>query len=701
MNVLVENAAGLVPRTHTILIVDDTPANLSVIAGCLEGHGFEVLVAQDGEGGLEKARLVRPDLILLDVLLPGIDGFETCRRLKIDEATQDIPVIFMTVLTETQHKLTGFQIGAIDYITKPFQEQEVLARVTMQLRLRDLTERLEQQVQARTDELRAANEQLSVEMARRVQMMEALRESEEKYRALYEDSPSMYFTVDAGGIVLSVNQFGAEQLGYTVGELVGQSVLNVFYPDDREAVQQHLAACLQNPAQVAHWEFRKVRRDGSMLWVKEVVRIVQQGDGALVALVVCDDITARKQAEEAKQELEDKLERAQRMEALGILAGGVAHDLNNILGPLVAYPDLILMELPADSVIRNDIFQMQQAARRAAAVVQDLLTLARRGVYQMVPLDLNTVIKQYLDSPSFIELKDRHPNVSIDVNLAPDLLNIMGAAPHLSKVVMNLVTNAFEAMSHGGVLTIYTLCQSLDRPLAGYVAHGEQPCIQAGDYVVLHVGDTGTGIEEKDLDRIFEPFYTKKEMGRSGSGLGLAIVHGVVHDHKGRIDLRTEVGKGSEFIIYLPITIESIQIGEKDHDYRGNETVLVIDDLENQRQLATRLLTSLGYRVTAVTNGRAAIEYLQKNSVDILVLDMIMDDGFDGLDTYREIAKRHPGQKAIIASGFSETDRVKEAQRLGAGPFVKKPYTLDNIGQAIRQAFSGNTKGQPKTPGAR
>lgn len=188
------------------------------------------------------------------------------------------------------------------------------------------------------------------------------------------------------------------------------------------------------------------------------------------------------------------------------------------------------------------------------------------------------------------------------------------------------------------------------------------------------------------MDRIFEPFYTKKEMGRSGSGLGLAVVYGVVSDHKGRIDVRSTVGIGSEFALYFPVTRETLtETSEDSGSYRGSETVLVVDDVEEQRCIAARLLFSLGYRVVTAVNGREAVRYVGQHHVDILVLDMAIEDDFDGLDTFREIVKLQPGQKAILASGFSETNRVRETQRLGAGQFVRKPYTLGRIGKAVRQ----------------
>jgi CheY-like chemotaxis protein len=296
------------------------------------------------------------------------------------------------------------------------------------------------------------------------------------------------------------------------------------------------------------------------------------------------------------------------------------------------------------------------------------------------------VIDAYLGSLSFESLAARHPNIALEVDLDHRLLRIDGSAPHLSKVVMNLVTNAFEAMPYGGKLTVSTASESLDRP---FVAYGET--VVAGDYVVCRIVDTGVGIEKKDLGRIFEPFYTKKEMGHSGTGLGLAVVYGVIRDHKARIAIQTEVAKGTEFALYFPVTRETaLHVDEQDTDYRGNETILVVDDLAAQRDVASRLLSSLGYQVATVSGGRKAVEYVKEHQVSLLVLDMIMEDSFDGLDTYREIVKVRPGQKAIIASGFSETNRVTEALRLGVGEFVKKPYTLERLGKAVRQALDNS-----------
>ncbi len=398
------------------------------------------------------------------------------------------------------------------------------------------------------------------------------------------------------------------------------------------------------------------------------------------------EIKERIQMEKEKNRLQAQLQRAQKMEAIGALAGGVAHDLNNILSGIVSYPDLLLMQRPEDSPFRKSILIIQETGNKAAAIVQDLLTLARRGVAITEILNLNDIISEYLKSPEYKKLISYHLNIDVETNLDTSLLNIFGSSIHLTKTMMNLVSNAAEAMPDRGKLIISTENRYLDRPIKGY------DTVEEGDYIVLTVSDTGIGIAPDDLDRIFEPFYTKKEMGRSGTGLGMAVVWGTVKDHKGYIDLQSTEGKGTTFTLYFPTTRK--QLSEKHEalsveSFKGDgESILVVDDVKAQREIASEILSELGYSVVTVSSGESAVEYLKTSSVDLVVLDMIMDPGMDGLDTYRKIIDLHPGQKAIIASGFSETDRVKKAQRLGATQYIKKPYTLGNIGMAIKKELS-------------
>ena len=384
-----------------------------------------------------------------------------------------------------------------------------------------------------------------------------------------------------------------------------------------------------------------------------------------------------------REKAQNKLNHTQKMEAIGTLAGGVAHDLNNVLSAQVGYPELLLMDLAEDSPLREPILRIQESGQKAAAIVQDLLTMARRGVVVTDVINLNQVIDSYIQSQECEKLKQFYPDIIVKSNINTDLLNIMGSTIHLFKTIMNLVNNAAEAMPQGGNIIISTQNLYIDKPINGY------DTVNEGDYVVLSVSDTGTGIAPADIEQIFEPFYTKKVMGRSGTGLGMAVVWGTVKDHKGYIDVQSTENFGTTFTLYFPITRKEISEQQQNlpiEAYMGTgESILIVDDVKEQRKIASDMLSRLYYLVASVASGEQALDYMEKNSVDLVILDMIMEPGIDGCETYKQISKLHPEQKAIITSGFSETGRVKETQRLGAGEYIKKPYTLETIGLAVKR----------------
>lgn len=397
-----------------------------------------------------------------------------------------------------------------------------------------------------------------------------------------------------------------------------------------------------------------------------------------------NQVQERIRTDQAKHKLEEQLARSQKMEALGLLAGGVAHDLNNVLSGIVSYPELILMDIDEDTPTRAMVEGIQKSGHKAAAIVQDLLTLARRGVLHTSVMNLNDdIIIDYLKSLEFKKLQSYHPTVTIKTYLEPELMNIRGSSVHLKKALMNLVSNAAEAQPEGGRIIISTQNTYVDLPISGY------DHVNEGDYVVLRVEDKGMGIAPEDLNRIFEPFYTKKIMGRSGTGLGMAVVWGTIQDHNAYINIKSRIKEGTEFELYFPVTRDlpkkmAKRISMETYMGKG-EKVLVIDDVEEQRTIASALLSQLNYKVYTAGSGEAAIVFLQEEAVDILVLDMIMDPGIDGMETYSKIKKRHPDQRAVIASGYAENTRVKQTQDLGAGAYVRKPYTLEKIGMAIRE----------------
>jgi len=399
-------------------------------------------------------------------------------------------------------------------------------------------------------------------------------------------------------------------------------------------------------------------------------------------------LSERQRIEEEKLALAARLNRAEKMEALGTMAGGVAHDLNNILGVMTGYAELLMLSLPQDSPLLKFADNIFTASKKGGVIIQDLLTLARRGVTVSTVININNIVNNYLLTPVHLKLADLHPEVTFSIELSSSALNMKGSPVHLEKAIMNLVTNAAESIAGKGVVTIRTENIYLDKPVHGYDS------VKAGEYVELSVSDTGAGISPENMIHIFEPFYTKKKMGRSGTGLGLTIVWGTAKDHDGYLDVVSEQGKGSSFILYFPVTREETTEKEIQTPMDGligsGEKILVVDDVAEQRNIARDIMAKLGYRVHTVSGGEEALEYLTNNDADLVILDMIMEPGIDGLETYRRIIEIKPRQKAIIVSGFSETGKVRVAQKLGAGAYVQKPYIIEKIGAAVRAELRKN-----------
>jgi signal transduction histidine kinase/ActR/RegA family two-component response regulator len=398
------------------------------------------------------------------------------------------------------------------------------------------------------------------------------------------------------------------------------------------------------------------------------------------------EIEEREKAEQQRIELENRLSQAKKMEAIGTLAGGVAHDLNNILSGVVSYPDLILNAMPSDHDLRKPMEIIKSSGEKAAAIVQDLLTLARRGVNTSEVIDLRPIVESYLDSPEFRKLELRFPRVRFIHRFISEPAIIKGSPVHLEKTVMNLVSNAFESIAQRGTVTVAIENVYVDTPIEGYET------VEEGEYIQLTVADDGMGISAADLERIFEPFFTKKKMGCSGTGLGMAVVWGTVKDHNGYIDVHSQEGEGTAFTLYFPMSRELPARETADASpecIRGEgQCILIVDDMADQRKIAVDILTSLGYRSVSVAGGDEAVRYMNENAVDLMILDMIMPHGMDGLDTYRAVLSIRPQARAIIASGFSETERVRKAQELGACLYIRKPYSVRKIAAAVHQALA-------------
>lgn len=501
-----------------------------------------------------------------------------------------------------------------------------------------------------------------------------------KLESIVERSPDLIAMITMSGHFRYINPTGLK----LVGAAQAPNELAVSDVTDPNAGSDTLVDLCENVRQHGLWkaelQLRKLS-DGTSVPVAAHGFILNSPTATSqpTIAVIARDLTEAKKREDDNRRLQEQLIRGEKMHSLGMLAGGVAHDLNNILGPLVAYPDLVLRRLPADSPLREQVERMRDSACSAANVVQDLLTLARRGRHEQIPVNLNQVIEGFLASPLIEKLKAENPEVNLVAHLSEAQPVVVGSASQLEKVVMNLVVNSFDAVDGSGTICVKTGVRDLSELSTGYCE------MVGGPYAYLGVTDDGVGIAASDVKKIFEPYYsTKKLKGRSGTGLGLAIVYGIIKDHYGYYDLISHPGQGTEFIVYLPAATAESVATSADENFCGSERLLVVDDDEQQRRVAKECLESFGYTVQTVSGGRQAVQLLKKEDFDLVLLDMIMEKDFDGLDTYRAMKELKGEIRAIIVSGSAATERVREAQLLGAGEYVQKPYTAEKLAKAVR-----------------
>ena len=642
-----------------ILTVGNDRAMLEFMDDLLSRHGHKVVKAEGSLSALNILKRYVPDMVFIDLVMPEIPGDKLCRMLRCMSALTDACIIIISAIA-AEEDANFTELGADACIAKGPTNKMAIHILTLMDRLND------------KGDLRGFPERvLGLEDVYPRNISKELLFSKKHNDAILNRMSEGIVELTIEGTVVYANPAAILLIGIAEEKLLGSNFTALFSDTANERLRKQMEGVEGAPQTMN--ETLQMSQNGKQVSLK-LLPIVEEGHKSII--ITLNDVSEQRR-------MEARIQRSERMEAIGALAGGVAHDLNNILGGLVGYPELVLLQLPEDSPLRKPILTIQKSGEKATAVVQDLLALARRGVAVTEVVNLNDVIAQYLESPEYENLQSYHPGVHLETHLEKGVLNILGSPTHLSETVMNLVSNAAEAMLMGGNIIVTTKNRYIDRPIRGY------DNVKEGDYVVLTIADTGTGISPDDMEKIFEPFYTKKKMGRSGTGLGMAVVWGTVKDHNGYIDIQSTEGKGTTFTLYFPVTRKELSEDEPSltvDSYRGNgESILVIDDVEEQRNIASGMLEVLGYSVVSVSSGEEAVKYLKTNKADVLLLDMIMDPGMDGLDTYKKIIEIHPGQKAIIASGFSETDRVKEVQGLGAGAYIKKPFLLEKIGLAVKE----------------
>jgi len=589
-----------------ILAIDDGQDTLDTldyaIAHAFPEAGF--LTAMDGPKGINLALAEDPDIILLDISMPGMDGYEVCRRLKEDARLRNIPVVFLTALKPNEKIYAkAFEAGAEAFIVKPFESWEL----TVQIRVMAKIKAANILRQAEHDQLGTLTAQrtreLTDELAERAKALELLKESEALFKTVFTAAPMGICLVDSGtGRFLSVNPLFSKIVGRTAEELTATSWQSITHPDYIKTQSDNLAALYAGDKEISQSEKRYIKPDGAPVWVcLTAAPLPASGGSAPRYLGIIEDISAAKAAEEEKKKLEEQLRQSQKMETAGSLAGGIAHDFNNILMAILSYCEFLLESTCLDAPCRADAEEIKKAGLRAATLTRQLLIFSRKQVVQPKVLDVNQII---LGVKTMLgRLIGENVKLTALTSKVPPLIK---AAPgYIEQVLMNLSVNARDAMPKGGKITLEASIVRMDE--AHIHRHGT---VEPGNYVLLSVSDTGTGMSVETQSHLFEPFFTTKPRDK-GTGLGLSTVHGIVKQSGGSIVVYSEEGRGTVFKIYFPLVAGKAAIPEPPAAVKrmltGTGTILLVDDDSSLRTPIRRALVLAGFTVLEASSAEEAL----------------------------------------------------------------------------------------------
>ncbi len=654
----------------TVLVVDDEPNSLRLMLDILTKEGFEVRPADSGELALASAAANAPELIVLDIHMPGMNGFEVCRRLKEHSGTRDIPVMFISAATAVEEHVECFRVGGVAFVNKPLVPEEVVARVRAHLELGRLRRRLEQQVAERTAALETAYNQLERELTDREQAEMALRESEERFRNMADTAPVMIWVAGTDQRATFVNKEWLNFRGRTMGEELGDHWIDALHPEDRERCVQIYSEAFEARGRF-EMEYRAQRADGEYRWLMDcgVPRFTPDGEFAGY-IGSCSDITELKRIHEQRLA-------AQKMESLGVLAAGIAHDFNNLLGSILAEADLAGSAIPEGSGSREHIERISAVAIRASEIVDLLMAYAgTKDAPALNQVNVSEVAGNVIDlmRPSLPR------NAVLCTDLSAELPAVRSHAPELRRIAINLLRNAAEALEGSiGSITVSTGVEHVEQD--GSFAGGG--LISSGDYVRLTVSDTGRGMSEETIARAFDPFYTTKFLGR---GLGLSVVQGIVRSHGGAVRVSSKPAAGTTFDVLLPCAgtaapappPDSAPLPSGELPARGG-TVLLVEDETILRGAVKKGLEKRGFTVTGASDGENALQLFQSQPFDAVLLDLTLP-GIAGLDVYRELTRMKPELPVILTSGYDLSDpKWAEAAAQGSAPFLRKPYRIGDV----------------------
>lgn len=669
-----------------ILIVEDNPDDRLLLKINLEARGCDVIEAANGIEGLALAKEHKPVLVISDGLMPGMDGFQLLRKVRQDKELQSLPFVFYSATYSGDAEVAlGLSLGADAYIIKPKEPDVFWEEILKILDACELRKGVVRGETALRDEeyLQRYTNIVTTKLEEKIKELEKSRdcveESRKQYKKLFDSTLDGVYSTDENNRFVQLNNAFARLLGFArPEELIGRSSL-AFWVDagDRDEYVRKL----KEKKGLGAYPVRGRKKDGSDLYLEISSTILEDENGRFMGIEgIARDTTERRK-------LENQLRQAQKMEAIGLLAGGVAHDFNNILSAIIGYGNVALMKMADDDPQRMNIEHMLEAADRAAHLTKDLLLFSRKQVSERRAVDLNDIVRK-------VE-KFLRRVIGEDVECKTILHNapiaVSADSHQIEQVLMNLATNARDAMSRGGAFTVATEQVLLDGEFVA--AHGYGG---TGAYALMTVSDAGAGMDEETRTHIFEPFFTTKEVGK-GTGLGLAVVYGIIKQHDGFINVYSEPGKGTTFRIYLPMVareaVEKTVPPPEEAPARGTETVLLAEDDEALRKLTRTVLADYGYTVLVAVDGEDAVNKFKehKDRIQLLLFDLIMPKK-NGKEAYDEIRKSKPDMKIIFASGYAP-DIVRQKVSLEPDThLVYKPLSPMALLRKVRSVLDGTAR---------